>query len=903
MALYTVRIILFAIISTSVSLLNAAEVEIFFNQTTFLNAIGQPFGVIDFEESPQATTPTNNPGGVPNVTYFDSITIKNVTFSALSWNRNKPGFSLLDGWKFGHPYTFDFYNIGSGNLLIPGLGASSGVLFGNDDDVHIDMRNAGSNINAFGANFGSVQETSPCCVRQAISFKLTSGETITVHFTSANNYQGLGHELSSSDFTGFVITGGTIAGITLEQRGHNPILDNVTWGTTGVRVSKVQVGQTILGFDMGHDGTFDLVKDRECVALVTVETTNEITDPIMAKIYLDGDRNNIIGKEQFNFKAGELISEPVPILFTLTDKGDHKLTVIIDPGNEITVESDDIPVVVHETVKLVVPNVPISPPCSDPLACYGTLTEFDKHVDESNDFIQAVYPVAKGGFSGPKTSEIKGTNFVSRDLELALAKARSKNSNLKLCCLVVPEGYVEYFRNSFGNNSKPCCENNADGLIHCSIGFRVPQFNTVVVQEGHWTTGAHEIGHHFGLNINGGEAYTKNPICGELATNPAAVKEGYFVETEKEVSAVDFMGSDPGHKRGNNGINGPDRWVSAENWGHLMNKLSTSTPDPDIITIGATFRKDGSVNLLPWRQFEGIPSFPTIDGDYSIKFIDIEGHVLQAIPFDLRFEFEAIPFGILDSDFAGFLFSTPYPDKTVSIKIIDPDGNVMVDVDPNIKVLSDAVNELIETVPDECFTNDPAFVRDQLASELAIYKQYLEDDDTSNAIQLLETMLVSITHDMLDNCDPENNLITTKEKLLDTIGNTNRRLNIRLLDQDPGDDQLTLLGNSQVSVSFSNVVSNRRTGALSENATVTNISNESFPLPILLFVEDITDQSVVVTNPDDTNAEGTPFFILDALNAEGFAPGDQLTTTIIFTNPSRARFNFTPNVYTQGGNN
>ena len=111
------------------------------------------------------------------------------------------------------------------------------------------------------------------------------------------------------------------------------------------------------------------------------------------------------------------------------------------------------------------------------------------------------------------------------------------------------------------------------------------------------------------------------------------------------------------------------------------------------------------------------------------------------------------------------------------------------------------------------------------------------------------------------------------------------------------DEELALVDSSKVSIAVGRAAFNRRTGEASQDVTVTNNSTESFAPPVYLSVEGITDPSVIVTNADDTNAAGTPFFILAAQGAEVFSPGAQLTAKVTFLNPSRVRFSFTNNVF------
>lgn len=180
---------------------------------------------VTFSETPTFLAVSGHPGGDGKSTYYEIMTINNITFSIVNANSNKPGMRRLS--DVGHQGTYDFYrDARSGNFLIPGLGNA----LNNDDGIRLDFSALEPPITAFGAHWGSVQEGSPCCIVQLFRFFLESGATEDVIFDSSNAYQGNGVSSNAGTFFGFRSTESPISGVIIEQLGHNPALDNVIVG-------------------------------------------------------------------------------------------------------------------------------------------------------------------------------------------------------------------------------------------------------------------------------------------------------------------------------------------------------------------------------------------------------------------------------------------------------------------------------------------------------------------------------------------------------------------------------------------------------------------------------------------------------------------------------------------------
>jgi hypothetical protein len=204
--------------------LQAGTVEFQYGLGPFASRI-DTITTIDFSETPSFLAEASQPGGDGESTYYEVMTIEDVVFSIVNANSNKPGMRRLT--DIGNNGTFEFYSTArSPNFLIPGLGEA----LNNDDGIRIDLSSIGQPVTAFGVHWGSVQDTSPCCIVQLFRFRLGSGAIVDHRFDSGNAYQGRGEESSANTFFGFHAVGDTIVEVVIEQLGHNPVLDNVTLG-------------------------------------------------------------------------------------------------------------------------------------------------------------------------------------------------------------------------------------------------------------------------------------------------------------------------------------------------------------------------------------------------------------------------------------------------------------------------------------------------------------------------------------------------------------------------------------------------------------------------------------------------------------------------------------------------
>jgi hypothetical protein len=192
---------------------------VFHSQLASFQSAAKVLGTLAFDGIQNGVLSTT-PGGYPGVDYYSRASYGIVTIHALGANSNVPGFTSISKWTV-HKTTYDFYSSGAhyGDALIPGLSAhGNGVLFTFADSPT-------EPITAVGAHFGSVQEVSVCCVQQWVIVRFQDNESLIV---SLNEIRG--GERPSSAFFGITSRGRPIKSIEFNQAGHNPLLDNFTYG-------------------------------------------------------------------------------------------------------------------------------------------------------------------------------------------------------------------------------------------------------------------------------------------------------------------------------------------------------------------------------------------------------------------------------------------------------------------------------------------------------------------------------------------------------------------------------------------------------------------------------------------------------------------------------------------------
>ena len=318
---------------------------------------------------------------------------------------------------------------------------------------------------------------------------------------------------------------------------------------------------------------------------------------------------------------------------------------------------------------------------------YGHVDEatFYNNVRNITAFINATYPVKNvtvyatfngksvTGVSGPFSSLAKGKAAIETDctsVKSAYSKYSLTASATTIGIGIAPNntavtGKPDYFAH------KGTATSNYSGAVGYSRG---PGTKGVIMLDGYYGGGAHEVAHTFKLYYGIPEQYQGQPwsATGGMPSN------GVWAELSQWRTGISFMGL---IEQGTFNTTWEDNVYTYLN---LFRNLTVTAGDPEIVQTDGLIHKDGTVEFTTnWYHTMGIPD--AVDpGDYSLKFLDEENNVLKETSFDAQFFDNIDPgtsigqdiiidpkFGTQESETASFAFATEYPAGTAAVQIIN----------------------------------------------------------------------------------------------------------------------------------------------------------------------------------------------------------------------------------------
>jgi hypothetical protein len=207
-------------------------------------------------------------------------------------------------------------------------------------------------------------------------------------------------------------------------------------------------------------------------------------------------------------------------------------------------------------------------------------------------------------------------------------------------------------------------------------------FAAGLVVEGYWSTAAHELGHMYWIDE---EEYETAPPDGREAS-------GYFVEGDRSVDSICFMGSGDNHSAF------LDRWVDPGHYVQLQNELRVS-PDPEVILVTGFLHSSGGFEARPWYfRPDGFVT-ESKPGDGIIRVRTANGTILAEVTFPVSFTQHVEPLGVQPAEVVPLFITVPFPRGAVSVEILHKNQLINL-ASPTIKLLHDA----IEAIPDFGFS-------------------------------------------------------------------------------------------------------------------------------------------------------------------------------------------------------
>ncbi|MBU4341862.1 MAG: hypothetical protein KJ928_04645 [Candidatus Altiarchaeota archaeon] len=475
-------------------------------------------------------------------------------------------------------------------------------------------------------------------------------------------------------------------------------------------------------------------------------------------------------------KTVEQLSQDNHLEFYFTPElsGDKTIYVEIDPDDEIE-ETDEtnnemsLEVSVKDTKPFSVGYVKVMPfpftysvPDDD---------EFSETVYQGGRYIKATFPVAEDGFFNEGRLDYIGHPTRGTGLIYDLIGLAFLNKLLGIDDRVIGIVSRDYFTYHF---------------IESGIGVGIKNSNdAVLVKDGHWMLGSHELGHTYGLRLSpsifvSGEEYDTNP-----PGNPAT---GFWIEEKKFINdAICIMGtgsySDHQEIGEYRSIIFNDvfydyedgTWIDKEDYEHLFREFRSIGEDPEILLIGALVYKNGTIDLknMYWLENRTIDEDP-LPGNYSIQFLNAEDELINTVSFSVSFELYGEPDIVIETNVSGFVFPVYYPEDTSKI-LIQLNNETLLEVNPNIKLIRDAIN----LIPDHGFKKNPSQRRNALLNKIEAIEQMTLENNYDEAIDKLENDVKDkIDKWLVDDYEVEDPLQITKDQILDLIDEIIYRFNL-----------------------------------------------------------------------------------------------------------------------------
>jgi len=456
-----------------------------------------------------------------------------------------------------------------------------------------------------------------------------------------------------------------------------------------------------------NGGGIDLVKDKPTVIFVNISDVRaryDVLDNDLVKVAIY-DNNNLFNNlfsvpikklalAQTNITVFYPNAPNIPVTDDQVTAVVSKQSIPTDPWTNLS--SITRSVTVKETSELALYYA-----CLNRAGDYGVepLANYTAMVGNATDFINATYPIPNltvdtiykdllgNQSTGSSLGLLKDCQWLAQ-----LAKLQFPN-RVAVGIGIGPNTTVGgTYKNYFAYHGAT----DKQGNVAVGVSFG-PGTRGVVVMDGYYTAAAHELGHTFNLYYGVPEQYQST------TDYPGKKCNGFNPTTKQQCTGYDFMGLSPYRRTDITWVN------TTSTYEYLFRNTTKVKNDPEILLVNGIIYKDGTVEFpLDWYHLqEGTPdTLPP--GDFALRFVDADNHLLGETSFDAPFFMQIDPgmsvgedlpdisgFGKVDTDFAGFSFATAYPEGTAEVQLVN-----MTDPDPQKQVIGTVeVQDIVNVVP------------------------------------------------------------------------------------------------------------------------------------------------------------------------------------------------------------
>ena len=192
----------------------------------------------------------------------------------------------------------------------------------------------------------------------------------------------------------------------------------------------------------------------------------------------------------------------------------------------------------------------------------------------------------------------------------------------------------------------------------------------------------------------------------------------------------------------------------------------------DILLVSGIVWRDDTVEFEEWYWLEdGFPSRMK-PGDYTYSMLDKDGAVLETVSYTSEFVVHITPGGTFPVNGEPFGFALPYPDRLVTKITLSRDNKVIASLEPNSKLLRDAV----ALTPSQASDQNPEERRTALQNEIDALERLIEDGELTKAAHKLENDIKDKVQRWPNDNESDDILQFTKQEVVALIDDVLMRL-------------------------------------------------------------------------------------------------------------------------------
>ncbi len=563
----------------------------------------------------------------------------------------------------------------------------------------------------------------------------------------------------------------------------------ITWSTSPLTNSSGAITITSVKITQGQPpenaSPVSLILNRPAAVQLQGSSSGTVPDTIPVTIKLDEETFG-----PFDVKVSDLTATGTTaanqgtgayLPFTPIKFLDKTLTVSVDnppAGVTVTVPANPISVspVLSGPTKYLFVNVVYD---------QYPITDFNKMVDSSNSYINAVFPIDPTRYTsltqtatfttlptvpGIANAYIDGFScgglanlpltLNSCVLELLLdLSIRRKLAGAEAVIGIVPQLWMK----TYVKINDPSGDTNRS-LKASLVEDDVPEAT------------AHELGHIYGL-YDDQELYKKYKDCLPKAPAADTVTPIAFWVQQMQFIAKNWdnymcVGPGPGTDSFFSNDPFPQLWTTSSDWIAIGKKLTgVASFDPEILIVAAFVDQSGNFYFQQmYRDLTGTPDPPDSTGTYTLQVLSNSGAVLSSTPFTPTFGLTDAP--DFSAAYAPVVLSPAYPSNATFIRILN--GNSVI-ATQNIAftLLSSAVS----TLQGGAFVANATERRTALVDMVNAFGSQLAAGNTTGAYQFLTHGIEpQISSWLSDSYVAPNPLFYTKTTLLSLIDEIAGRL-------------------------------------------------------------------------------------------------------------------------------